>query len=115
MAFRRAYRNAAYGNYVNLGNLYSIPPWGRVPPFGLTTQQYNSVNLGNLYARKSKFPTGWAYFEDGSVFLLPFVWLPHEAFEARMKIAAHFISGPTPRMQEMRRENPHNTRFIIIK
>ncbi|KAI4956101.1 hypothetical protein J4E91_000311 [Alternaria rosae] len=110
MAFRRA-----YGNYVNLGSLYSVPPWGTVPPFGLSRPQHNSVNLGSLYARsKSKFPTGWAYFEDGSVFILPFAWLPHDAFEARMKIAAQFVSGPTPKMQEMRRESPHRKRFIII-
>jgi hypothetical protein len=111
MAFRRA-----YGNYVNLGGLYSIPPWGTVPSFGLTRPQSNTVNLGTLYARsKFKYPTGWAYFEDGSVFILPFAWLPHDAFEARMKIAAHFVSGPTPKMQEIRRENPHRKRFIIIK
>lgn len=111
MAFRRA-----YGNYVNLGSLYSVPPWGTVPPFGLSRPQHNSVNLGSLYARsKSKFPTGWAYFEDGSVFILPFAWLPHDAFEARMRIAAQFVSGPTPRMQEIRRESPHRKRFIIIK
>ncbi|KAI4670319.1 uncharacterized protein J4E79_000600 [Alternaria viburni] len=107
MAFRRAYGN--------LGSLYSISPPGAVPSFGLTRPQYNSVNLGSLYARsKSKFPTGWAYFEDGSVFILPFAWFPHDTFEARMKIAAQFVSGPTPKMQEIRRENPHMKRFIII-
>lgn len=108
MAFRRAYGN--------LGSLYSIPPPGAGPSFGLTRPQYNSVNLGSLYARsKHKFPTGWAYFEDGSVFILPFAWFPHDTFEARMKIAAQFVSGPTPKMQEIRRENPHMKRFIIIK
>jgi hypothetical protein len=106
----------AYGNFVNLGRLYSIPPWGSVPPFGLARPQYNSVNLGTLYARsKSKNPVGYAYFGDGSVFILPFAWLPHDAFEARMKIAAQFVNGPTPKMREIRKDNPHMGRFIIIE
>lgn len=106
----------AYRNFVNLGRLYSIPPWGSVPPFGLARPQHNSVNLGALYARsKSKNPIGYAYFEDGSVFILPFAWLPHDAFEARMKIAAQFVSGPTPKMREIRKTNRQMERFIIIE
>lgn len=111
MAFRRA-----YGNYVNLGKLYSIPPWGIVPPYGLVRPQSNSVNLGNLYSRaQSKRPSGWAYFEDGSVFILPFGWCAHDVFESRMKIAAHFVNGPTPRMQQVRAKNSDMKRFIVIK
>ncbi|XP_014551586.1 hypothetical protein COCVIDRAFT_42137 [Bipolaris victoriae FI3] len=110
MAFRRA-----YGNYVNLGKLYSIPPWGIVPPYGLVRPQSNSVNLGNLYSRaQSKRPSGWAYFEDGSVFILPFGWCAHNVFESRMKIAAHFVNGPTPRMQQVRAKNSDMKRFVVI-
>jgi hypothetical protein len=106
----------AHNNYVNLGRLYSIPPWGTVPPYGLIRPQNNFVNLGNLYSRStSKYPPGWAYFDDGSVFILPSGWCPHDAFEARMKIAAHFVSSPTPKMQQTRAKNPHMKRLIVIK
>ncbi|KAG9189608.1 hypothetical protein G6011_06476 [Alternaria panax] len=110
MSFRRA-----HSNFVNLGRLYSISPLASVPSPPLVRPRYNRVNLGTLYARsKSKYPVGYAYFEDGSIFILPSCWLPHEAFEARMKIAAQFVSGPTPKMQAIRREDPHRKRFIII-
>jgi hypothetical protein len=109
MAVRRASRN-----YVNLGNLYSIPQHVLMRPF--SPVEPNMVNLGNLYTpSKDKRPPGWAYFDDGSVFILPYGWFSHDAFEARMKIAAYFVNGPTPKMQEMRRENVHRKRFIIIK
>jgi hypothetical protein len=109
MAVRGAYRN-----FVNLGSLYSIPQHAVLPRFGL--RESNTVNLGNLYApSKDKRPPGWAYFEDGSVFILPFGWAAHDAFEARMKIAAHFVNGPTPKMQDTRREDVHRKRFIVIK
>ncbi|KAF1947350.1 hypothetical protein EJ02DRAFT_365678 [Clathrospora elynae] len=105
----------AHNNFVNLGRLYSVPPWGTVPIYGLTKPQNNFVNLGNLYAHtKNRKPPGWAYFDDGSVFIAPYGWFPHDVFERRMKIAARFVSDPTPKLQETRRENPHKKRFIII-
>lgn len=109
-------RRPVLGNLVNLGSLYSVPPRGSVASLGLARSLYNSVNLGGLYARsKRKYPTGYAYFEDGSVFIHPQLWLPHDALEARMKIAAHFVNGPTPKMQAIRKQDPHRTRFIIIE
>ncbi|KAI2478663.1 hypothetical protein Ptr902_09629 [Pyrenophora tritici-repentis] len=104
----------AYRNYVNLGRLYSMPPYAITPSRGLVRSR-NTVNLGNLYASsRSLTPPGWAYFDDGSVFILPARWLPHDVFEARMKIAAHFVSEPTPKMQEMRHNDQRRKRCIII-
>ncbi|CAE7206934.1 hypothetical protein PTTW11_09630 [Pyrenophora teres f. teres] len=104
----------AYRNYVNLGRLYSIPPCAITPSHGLVTSR-NTVNLGSLYApSRSLTPPGWAYFDDGSVFILPAGWFPHHVFEARMKIAAHFVSEPTPKMQELRQNGQHRKRCIII-
>jgi hypothetical protein len=109
MAIRRASRN-----YVNLGTLYSIPQHVLMRPFGVVEPSH--VNLGNLYVPiKDKRPPGWAYFDDGSVFILPYGWFSHDAFEARMKIAAHFVNGPTPKMQEKKQKNNLWKRFIIIK
>ncbi|USP82453.1 hypothetical protein yc1106_09727 [Curvularia clavata] len=110
MSFRRV-----HGNYVNLGRLYSIPPWGTVPPYGLAGPQKNPVNLGNLYSNsQSKYPSGWAYFEDGSIFILPQGWCSHDTLEARMKILAHFVRSPTPKMQQIRATRTPMKRFVII-
>lgn len=92
-----------------------MPPC-RITPSRSLVRPHNSVNLGSLYApSRSKEPPGWAYFDDGSVFILPFGWFPHHAFEAQMKIAAHFVSEPTPKMQEIGQRNPHQRRYIVIK
>jgi hypothetical protein len=102
----------AYRNYVNLGRLYSVPQWR----IGEEKPRDNHVNLGNLYKTpKRRMPPGWAYFDDGSVFVVPGKWIPDVSIEARMKIAAHIINDPTPKMQEIAFQGPYKRRYIVIK
>ncbi|KAF1841602.1 uncharacterized protein K460DRAFT_358334 [Cucurbitaria berberidis CBS 394.84] len=81
----------------------------------MTVVQKNFVNLGNLYTRiKVPRPPGWAYFDDGSIFIVPYGWLPHHGFEKRMSLAASFISSPSPKIQAIRQEDPLRSRLILI-
>jgi len=76
------------------------------------------VNLGKLYNATriiGKRPSGWAYFDDGSVFIMPYTYLDHDAFELRMKGIAPFVSAPTLRMQAKRPSDALRKRFVIIK
>jgi hypothetical protein len=59
-------------------------------------------------------PKGWAYFEDGSVFVAPANYMDHEAFETRMQIVEHFVSGPSPTLLEIRKTDPDRRRLIVI-
>ena len=103
-------------NYVNLGRLYSIPPWGTGASLGPNKPSNNTLNLGNLYAdAKHRRPPGWAYFDDGSIFITPSGWLPHHILEERMQIAAHFVNQPSPKLQAIRQQDPHKKRLILIR
>lgn len=76
----------------------------------------NFVNLGNLYSWWLPVrPPGWAYFEDGSIFIAPFGHLDHDSFETRMKVAANIVSAPTSNMRAIRQKYPLEKRFIVIK
>ncbi|KAH7406147.1 hypothetical protein DE146DRAFT_435225 [Phaeosphaeria sp. MPI-PUGE-AT-0046c] len=78
----------------------------------------NFVNLGNLY-QVAPLTTGdscWAYFDDGSLFIVPRGGYPnHENLEVRMKIAAHLRTYPGDRLHSrtMRHEGPQRKRFVI--
>ncbi|KAF2856984.1 hypothetical protein T440DRAFT_15161 [Plenodomus tracheiphilus IPT5] len=72
-------------NLVNLGRLYSSPQ-GIDAAQGLKTF---GPSLSNIIGNTPSGP-GWAYFEDGSVYISSHPWLSHSLFEARMKLTAPF-------------------------
>jgi hypothetical protein len=76
------------------------------------------VNLGKLFSTTrliKKRPTSWAYFDDGSIFVVPYTYLDHDAFELRMKVIAPLISAPTLRMQANRQSDALKKRLVVIK
>ncbi|KAH7078882.1 hypothetical protein BKA63DRAFT_563550 [Paraphoma chrysanthemicola] len=104
-------------NYVNLGKFYSVPPWS--DPFRTQPPLIprNHVNLGRLYEHtfvSKKWPPGWAYFHDGSVFVAPAESMDHEAFETRMRTVEHFVREPSPALLAIRQDNPSRKRLIVI-
>ena len=104
----------SWRNYVNLGKLYSAMPWGTVFKSDLPTPSPFRVNVGSPVGLSSAGPSGWGYFEDGSVYVALHKYLSHEALEARMKIAAHFVSYPSPRLQAIREQDAQRKRLIVI-
>jgi len=93
-------------NFVNLGRLYSSPPWGG---------PRNAVNLGNLYTTSSpKRPIGFAYFEDGSVFIKARAYAELDTFEAEMNLLQPFVRGPSPKLDQIRQTNAERQRLIVI-
>lgn len=78
----------------------------------------NFVNLGKLYhvTPLKKGPPGWAYFDDGSIFIAACGYLSHENLEARMKIAAHLVTHPVVRLhaQSTRHGDILSNRFIVV-
>jgi hypothetical protein len=133
-------------NHVKCGRLYSVKTWERskvvddlIPPqpgthkvnLGLlhrsegrvhvSREMPNSANLGRLYApmtldgRKGQ-PCGWAYFEDGSVYLNSGPCLSHTKFEAWMKLAAHCLRRPTHEQQQaMTHSERQSQRLFILR
>lgn len=76
------------------------------------------VNLGKLYSTARlirKRPPSWAYFDDGSIFIMPYTYLDHDAFELRMKVIAPFVSAPALRMQANRQSDALRKRLVVIK
>jgi hypothetical protein len=59
-------------------------------------------------------PKGWAYFEDGSVFVAPADYMDHEALETRMRTVEHFVLCPSPTLLEIRKNDPDRRRLIVI-
>ena len=103
-------------NFVNLGKLYSVQPWNTAPSFDSVQVPINFVNLGSLYTRTAnQRPPSWAYFDDGSIFIVPRSWLPHDELEKRMNLAAQFVNNPTPKIQVIRQEDPRKKRLILIR
>lgn len=78
----------------------------------------NYVNLGNLYQFKylHKSTPGWAYFEDGSMFIVPRDYVQHKILEARMNIVAHLVSNPRGKLHAQLRqhEDSTNSRFVVV-
>ncbi|KAH7073413.1 hypothetical protein FB567DRAFT_200016 [Paraphoma chrysanthemicola] len=104
-------------NYVNLGKFYSVPPWGHlvIPQPPLIPR--NHVNLGRLYEHtlvSRKWPPGWAYFHDGSVFVAPAESMDHEAFEHRMRTVEHFVRKPSAALLAIRQKDPSRKRLVVI-
>jgi hypothetical protein len=87
-------------NFVNLGRLYSIKQWQKpftwrrvpVPVYNNTGLPKHGVNLGDLYRASRQRAQGWAYFEDGSVFVARHHH-EHDVFQHTMNIAAQFVLG----------------------
>ncbi|KAJ4374257.1 hypothetical protein N0V83_002998 [Neocucurbitaria cava] len=103
-------------NFVNLGKLYGFHNGDVVPYIRSAQVPINFVNLGNLYSpTKNQWPPSWAYFEDGSVCIFPYKWLPHGEVERRMNLAAQFVNNPTPKIQVIRQQDPQRGRLILIK
>lgn len=103
-------------NFVNLGKLYGLHNGDVVPYIRSAQVPINFVNLGNLYSpTKNQWPPSWAYFEDGSVCIFPYKWLPHDEVERRMNLAAQFVNNPTPKIQAIRQQDPQRGRLVLIK
>ncbi|KAF1830425.1 hypothetical protein BDW02DRAFT_650665 [Decorospora gaudefroyi] len=67
----------------------------------VVTLSVNLINLGNPYASLFERPSaGMGLLRS---------WI------ARIKIATHFVKEPILKMQEIRRENPHKQRCIVVK
>ncbi|KAF2032271.1 hypothetical protein EK21DRAFT_110215 [Setomelanomma holmii] len=104
-------------NFVNLGQLYSRAPWATLLATKPAQSSKNSVNLGRLYepiGASKKRPLGWAYFDDGSVYVHPRDYLDHDTFEARMKVFEHFVLNPSPNLQATRKSDHEKRRLIVV-
>jgi hypothetical protein len=115
--------------------LYSKKPWSTVklrafkistPPhnseaqaepgvLGVSTPPHHSVNLGDFYKIRRQPLDGWAYLDDGSVFLSPSGWTEHDVLQARLRLAAQYVRDPTPQSQVIRRNDPDRRRLLVIK
>jgi hypothetical protein len=120
-------------NHVNLGNLYSMLPGNIIrfipddlpsnvirlltaePPGG---RPHHGVNLGNFYRKTSpaefNYTRGWAYFEDGSVYISSH-GQSHDQFQQRMNIAARFIQRPSKVKDALEKKNSNQTQLIMIE
>ncbi|KAF1951721.1 hypothetical protein CC80DRAFT_553091 [Byssothecium circinans] len=75
----------------------------------------NHVNLGNLYNDPPcKTPLGWAYFEDGSIYVNTKTALSHHHFESEMKVLRPFIHAPSPKMRRIRSLYPEQQRLLVV-
>ncbi|KAF9699189.1 hypothetical protein EKO04_002986 [Ascochyta lentis] len=100
----RVSRTGFVQNFLNLGNLYSLQPWQEslrwrlAPKRRVDGSPQHGVNLGNLYRTTFEAeylqPRGWAYFEDGSIFVARHFY-DHHKFQQLMNIAAHFVRDPS--------------------
>ncbi|KAF2643326.1 hypothetical protein P280DRAFT_249820 [Massarina eburnea CBS 473.64] len=92
-------------NFVNLGNLYKA--WN--PP-----QHILPHDLASPYATTVAYPTGWGYFDDGSIYVNPVTGLSHEDFEAEMRALRSFVKGPSPKIDSLRRLDPDKQRLLVV-
>ncbi|KZM19905.1 uncharacterized protein EKO05_0004287 [Ascochyta rabiei] len=100
----RASKTAVVQNFVNLGNFYSLQPWQEslrwrlAPKRRVDGSPQHGVNLGSLYRATFEAeylqPRGWAYFEDGSIFVARHFY-DHDEFQQLMNIAAYFVRSPS--------------------
>lgn len=84
-------------NFVNLGGLYSQPFHSR-----LSFRTYN----GRL--------SGWAYFEDGSVFFPRYPYTDEELQEV-MKVAAGFVRNSLDGRFNLQRKDHIDTRMLLLE
>lgn len=83
-------------------------------PFRKTTRPLG-VNLGNLYVQSdSRQNAGWAYFEDGSVFLAnKRKYIDHDRLEADMKLLHAFVQQPPSELAHVRADSPLLKRLVL--
>ena len=117
-------RRGLVQNFVNLGNFYSLQPWQTSPRFRFTPK-YNAaglprhrVNLGKLYRATANLeylqPQGWAYFEDGSVFVARHNY-DHCNFQGIMNLAAYFVRDPSDAKAALDRKDHHQMQMIMVE
>lgn len=102
-------------NFVNLGKLYSLQPGSRKSTCKATNPLYRP---GPPYVkRRPRFQAalGWAYFEDGSVFINAYPKLSYDPFEAEMNRLLPFILQPSPSLAQIRQEDPEQRRLITMR
>lgn len=79
----------------------------------------HGVNLGSLYAEAGgqNADGGWAYFEDGSIYLLTSWWKSVESsdFEGMMRLLEPFVRQPPPPIRELRAGHPNPKRLLIVE
>ena len=113
-------------NLVKLGKLHSISqrtlstltsesPLRRedytgFPPHG--------VNLGTLYRgtrpNDRKLPRGWAFFEDGSIYVER-LGHDHDGLQENMNMAAYFVRNPTSKTIKLPRKDDRQTQMILLE
>lgn len=117
-------------NFVNLGRLYSLPQGQkafnhqRIPYFARSPSQpkpfYGGVNMGGLYRRDypSPFlePRGWAYLEDGSVFIARETYSHHD-LQQILRIVDYYVRNPTDEMRalQMDRTDDRQTQMVLLE
>lgn len=114
-------------NRVNLGNLYSLSQnkaylLGSMPsisPYRYSGFPSHGVNLGDLYkgAHKNdswRQPMGWAYFEDGSIFVARSSY-DHDDFQRAMNIFAPFVRNPSDANRAPKSKDRHQRQLILIE
>lgn len=84
-------------NFVNLGGLYKRSP---------VLHSYRKPNGG--------IRSGWAYFEDGSVFFPRFPYTDEELQEV-MKVATGFVRNPTDGRATLQRKNHSDTQMVLLE
>jgi hypothetical protein len=127
MTLSRFRRAAGVIDRVNLGNLYSLSQSdaymkGSIPsmsPYRYIGLPSHGVNLGDLYkgAHRDDYvrqPLGWAYFEDGSIFVARSRY-DHNDFQRAMNIVAPFVRNPSDATDVSKRKNRPRTRLILIE
>ena len=111
-------------NQVNLGSLYSLSQRGALlmggPPT-ISAHRYegfpsHGVNLGDLYKgdRYHEYPQGWAYFENGSIFVARSSY-DHQDFQRAMNILAPFVRNPSGTNSASEREGHRRMQMIVLE
>ncbi|KAF2632682.1 hypothetical protein BU25DRAFT_80275 [Macroventuria anomochaeta] len=113
-------------NFVNLGRLYSLSQkekmemdrLPRLPKGRYTGFPRHGVNLGNLFRGTTIYdymqPPGWAYFEDGSIFVARARY-DHHDMQQIMNFAAFFLRDPSNGKRALRKEHTGQTQLILLE
>jgi len=103
------------GNHVNLGTVYGVKPCGRSLFIDIPRRPGLAPPNANLRRQYSVKPEGWAYFDDGSIFITSAPHADHGDFEARAKFAAHRLGGRPPEDQTTTQGDVKRQRLIVIR
>lgn len=113
-------------NFVNLGRLYSLSQKEKLQldrsPRALRVchrgNLSHGVNLGNLFepTHKSDYgqPLGWAYLEDGSIFVPRWSYSFHELQQV-MRIVACFARNPSDGESTLKKKDNRQTQMILLE